>query len=204
MLKNIDLLDDEQVNFINVYQDDHKEAYCSKCGEHPFENAKYRLNEQVDNLLTYVKNNIKVIPVISIHTPHKWDYTVLGIVTGQTTTGTGLVSEFASDFTDFFGGQSGSYNKKIASGEINAMNQLRAKTARMKGNAVIATDLDYSEMGSTKGMIMVCATGTAVKLHNTDVLGNDVVNAINEFEKNVETLEKLRSKYSNYLSSRNK
>ena len=34
----------------------------------------------------------------------------------------------------------------------------------MGGNAIIGTDIDYSEVGGGKGMLMVCMSGTAIEL----------------------------------------
>jgi hypothetical protein len=34
------------------------------------------------------------------------------------------------------------------------------------GNAVIATDIDYAEVGGVRAMLMVCMAGTAVRLNN--------------------------------------
>lgn len=92
------------------------------------------------------------------------------MVTGQSTTGTGVISEFTSSFTDFFGAQSGRYNQKLKAGENMCFNQLRLQTLDLSGNAVIATDIDYSEIGGGKGMLMVCMAGTAIQLTNVDIL----------------------------------
>ena len=58
------------------------------------------------------------------------------MVTGQTTTGTGVLTEFTSSFTDFFGVQSGRHNKKLKDGEDMCKVQLRTQTLNMGGNAV--------------------------------------------------------------------
>ena len=69
------------------------------------------VNERKE-LKLLLERNISNIPVISIHSPLKWNYKVLGMVTGQTTTGTGVLTGFTSSFTDFFGVQSGRHNKE--------------------------------------------------------------------------------------------
>jgi hypothetical protein len=48
---------------------------------------------------------------------------------------------------------------------------------------LIATDIDYSELGSFKGMIMVCMSGTAVKLNNLEILGDERTEHIQELVK---------------------
>ena len=40
------------------------------------------------------------------------------------------------------------------------------------GNAVVAADIDYAEVGGASAMLMVCMTGTAVKLSNPEILGD--------------------------------
>jgi uncharacterized protein YbjQ (UPF0145 family) len=120
-----------------------------------------------------LQKNISVVPVVSTHSPLNWDYDILSMVTGQSTTGTGVISEFSSSFTDFFGVQSSRFNKKLKAGEEICFAQLRKQALDLGGNAVIATDIDYSEVGGAKGMLMVCMGGTAIKLKNTNILGQD-------------------------------
>jgi hypothetical protein len=50
----------------------------------------------------------------------------------------------------------------------------------MGGNAVVATDIDYSEVGGDKGMLMVCMSGTVVKLNNISILHETKVKALEE------------------------
>jgi len=123
---------------------------------------------------------ISAIPVISLQNPANWDYEVLEMVTGQSTTGTGVVSEFTSSFTDMLGRQSGRYNRKIKGGESICFSQLRLQTLNLGGNAVIAADIDYSEVGGEKGMLMVCMAGTAIRLKNLEILGEQKADAIQE------------------------
>ncbi|HWB26830.1 MAG TPA: heavy metal-binding domain-containing protein [Chitinophagaceae bacterium] len=142
-----------------------------------------------DALIREAEHLIDAIPVVTTHTPLNWDYDILGLVTGQSVTGTGVVSEISSSITDFFGMQSIRYNNKLKVGEKLCLAQLRKQTVDWGGNAIIATDIDYSELGGLKGMIMVCIAGTAVRLKNTDVLGETK----NEQIKNlVALLEKLK------------
>ena len=115
------------------------------------------------------------------------------MVTGQSTTGTGVVSEFTSSFTDLFGAQSGRYNKKLKAGEEMCFAQLRKQAIDIGGNAVIATDIDYSEVGGDKGMLMVCMAGTAIKLRNLSVLGKERELKIGELNKFNDRLKILLS-----------
>lgn len=101
-----------------------------------------------------------------------WDYEALTIVTGQTVIGTGVIAELSSDFNDLFGSKSNTLAEKLSLGEVHCAAQIRKKTIDQGGHAVLATDIDYSEMGSLRGMMMVCMSGTAVRLKNPEVLIN--------------------------------
>jgi len=52
----------------------------------------------------------------------------------------------------------------------------------MGANAVIGVDIDYAEVGGAKGMVMVCMSGTAVRLRNPEVVSPDLSQQIQELE----------------------
>jgi uncharacterized protein YbjQ (UPF0145 family) len=114
---------------------------------------------------------IPKMPIVTIQNPYGWKYKIKGMVTGQSTTGTGVISEFASGFTDFFGMQSGRHNDKIRAGEELCAYQLKMKAFNMGADAIVGVDIDYAELGGGKGMIMVCMSGTAVELENKEIFG---------------------------------
>lgn len=120
-----------------------------------------------------LQKQLDFIPITSIHSPLDWSYSVNGLVTAQSVIGTGLVSQIASSFTDLFGAQSGVYTGKLRSSEELCKAILRAETLRQGGNAIVAADLDYAEVGGSHAMLMVCMTGTAVYLRNTEILGEE-------------------------------
>jgi uncharacterized protein YbjQ (UPF0145 family) len=160
------MLDENEIAIIKEFVAKDKTNGCITCKSEELDEGRTALAKEYETLHGEITVRLPKVPVISIHTPLNWDYNVLGMVTGQTTTGTGVISEFTSSFTDFFGAQSGAYNKKLAKGEEMVMSQMRAKAVKLGANAVIASDLDYSELGDGKGMLMVCGAGTAIKLNN--------------------------------------
>ncbi|MGB0778312.1 MAG: heavy metal-binding domain-containing protein [Flavobacteriaceae bacterium] len=180
LMSSAKLLDPDKTNIINEYHNKKSEAYCNKCGKKLFGKYKSALFDEKYRISCKLQKFISIIPVISTHSPLNWDYNILEMVTGQSTTGTGVISEFTSSFTDLFGAQSGRHNKKLKSGEDMCFAQLRKQALDLGGNAVIATDIDYSELGAGKGMIMVCMAGTAVQLKNSDVLGQQKAKQIDE------------------------
>ena len=154
---------------------------------------KSKVINEKNSVLKEIEILISNIPVISAQNPLNWDYEILDMVTGQSTTGTGVIAEFTSTFSDMFGLQSGRFNKKLKNGEDLCFSQIRKKAIDIGGNAVIATDIDYSEVGGDKGMLMVCMGGTAVRLKNLEILGE-------ERSKNIAKLMEVNTRL-NYLSS---
>jgi uncharacterized protein YbjQ (UPF0145 family) len=166
------ILFQSEIDLINFYHDTHSETYCTSCGEELKNLYSKKLIDERATIKKLFEENISGIPVVSINSPLGWEYETISIATAQSTTGTGVISDFMSDFTDFFGVQSGSYNEKIKKGENICLTQLRQQALHLGGNAVIATDVDYAEVGGGKGMLMVCMTGTAIKLKNIEILND--------------------------------
>jgi uncharacterized protein YbjQ (UPF0145 family) len=167
------LLSEGKIDVINEYSTEKRTGGCTKCSENDFDEAKSKLGAELLSVRQQLVDLIEFVPVVSLQSPFKWEYEVLGMVTGQSTTGTGFISEFTSSWTDLFGAQSGRYNSKLRAGEDLCFGQLRTQCLNMGGHAVIGTDIDYSEVGGMKGMLMVCMAGTAVKLSSLDVLGSE-------------------------------
>jgi uncharacterized protein YbjQ (UPF0145 family) len=189
------LLDKIETKLINRMLEKAADAYCDKCGKELRKEAITKYRNLIDQLEQYLKKNIKHIPILTTHLPYGWEYESCSIVTGQSVTGTGAISEFKSDFSDFFGGQSGSFNKKLAAGEARCFSQLRAKALKVDANAIIATDIDYGEAGASKGMLMVCAAGTAVRVINKEVFGAnmEIIEKLHETKKELEELSNYKS-----------
>jgi len=170
LLSGVSLMSSKSNQIISEYKGGDQIEYCTKCGKDKLKQASKELDAECNQLAKSLRTYISKVPIATIHSPDKWDYTVLGMVSGQSTTGTGVISEFTSSITDFFGAQSRRYNTKLRAGEEICFTQIRKQTLDLGGNAIIGTDIDYSELGEGKGMIMVCVAGTAVKLNNPNVL----------------------------------
>ena len=88
----------------------------------------------------------------------------LGIVTGEVILGANLVRDLFAGIRDIVGGRSAAYEEVLQNGREQALAEMRERAARLGGNAVIGVDLDYEVLGSNGSMLMVSATGTAVRL----------------------------------------
>jgi len=186
----VELLHSMVTEMVNHFSDKDKEAYCTKCPsdlfravEEQFNVSKLKLKEEIDSLIKYV-------PIVTIYDPTKWDYTVVEMVTAQYVVGTGVVSEIGSGITDLFGMRSDIYATKLKNGEEFCKNILRYNTLLLGCNAIIGTDVNYSEAGGLKGMLMVCMSGTAVKLNNPEI--TTYANEINKVVELIKELENIR------------
>lgn len=173
LMSKVELLNDKKIGIINLYNEAKKEGYCTKCGEDLFKDANDKWLKERMTLFNKIKSLMYVIPAISIHSPLNWDYEVIDVVTGQSTMGTGFFTEWSAGWADIWGKQSRLQNDKIKKGEKSSFDQIKKQTLDLEGNAILATDIDYAEVGGVKAMIMVCVTGTAVRLKNFDILGSD-------------------------------
>jgi uncharacterized protein YbjQ (UPF0145 family) len=179
----------KEVELINRFSEFTSNGYCQKCNnENNFlGNAKkkyFKLKNELADSLNALTSELtelsQFVPIISLHTPQDWRYKTIEIISAQVVSGTGIVAEIASNWTDFFGMDSGIYNEKVKNAEDKCKSNLRMQTINLGGNAILGTDIDYSEAGGGKGMLMVCMAGTAVKITN-----------LHDLEYNSSALEKL-------------
>ena len=87
----------------------------------------------------------------------------LGIVTGETIIGANIIKDFFAGIRDIVGGRSGSYEKLLREAKDTALKEMQDQAQSLGATAVIGIDLDYETVGSKGGMLMVTASGTAVK-----------------------------------------
>jgi uncharacterized protein YbjQ (UPF0145 family) len=88
----------------------------------------------------------------------------LGIVTGETIIGANIFRDIFAGIRDIVGGRSGSYEKVLGEARETALREMQERAAAMGANAVVGVDLDYEVLGAQNGMLMVSASGTAVRL----------------------------------------
>ncbi|TMM46625.1 heavy metal-binding domain-containing protein [Qipengyuania marisflavi] len=88
----------------------------------------------------------------------------LGIVTGEVIVGANIFRDLFANIRDIVGGRSGSYERILSEAREQAIQELQAECAGRGGNAVVGVDLDYEVIGDTGSMLMVSASGTAVKV----------------------------------------
>jgi len=87
----------------------------------------------------------------------------LGIVTGETIIGANIFKDFFAGIRDIVGGRSGSYESVLREAKEIALKEMEEEAQKIGASAVIGIDLDYETVGAKGGMLMVTASGTAIK-----------------------------------------
>jgi uncharacterized protein YbjQ (UPF0145 family) len=88
----------------------------------------------------------------------------LGIINAQSIIGANIFKDFLGGLRDVFGGRSKTYEKVIEQAKEDALRELAEKAQSMGANAIIGVDLDFETIGGSGSMLMVIASGTAVRL----------------------------------------
>ena len=66
--------------------------------------------------------------------------------------------------SNFFGGRSGTYEEELINARQQALAEMEQRAAQLGADAVVGVDIDYEVLGADNGMLMVTASGTAVRL----------------------------------------
>ena len=88
----------------------------------------------------------------------------LGIVVGEAILGANIFRDLFAGIRDIVGGRSGSYEKELAKARQIALDEMQDHARSLGAEAVVGVDIDYEVLGENNGMLMVSASGTAVKL----------------------------------------
>lgn len=88
----------------------------------------------------------------------------LGIVTGEAIMGANMFKDMFASIRDIVGGRSGAYEEELRRAKDIAMSEMTDNARRLGANAILSVDLDYETVGANGSMLMVTASGTAVRL----------------------------------------
>ena len=93
-------------------------------------------------------------PIVSYH----------GLVTGEAILGANIFRDLFASVRDVVGGRSGAYESVLREARDRAIEEMVAEARAHGADAVVGVDLDYEVIGKEGSMLMVAASGTAVKL----------------------------------------
>ena len=87
-----------------------------------------------------------------------------GVVFGEVISGVNFIRDIKASIRNIVGGRSGSYEEELIKARSQAMDEMADRAIKLGADAVVGIDIDYEILGQDNGMLMVTASGTAVKL----------------------------------------
>ena len=88
----------------------------------------------------------------------------LGIVNGEAVIGANIFRDMFASVRDVVGGRAGGYERSLAGARDAALKDMVDAAKEMGATGIIGIDIDYAVLGETNGMMLVAASGTAVKM----------------------------------------
>jgi uncharacterized protein YbjQ (UPF0145 family) len=87
-----------------------------------------------------------------------------GVVFGEVISGVNFIRDIKASIRNIIGGRSGSYEEELIKARTQALDEMADRAIRLGADAVVGIDIDYEVLGQDNGMLMVTASGTAVRL----------------------------------------
>lgn len=87
-----------------------------------------------------------------------------GVVFSEVIAGVNAIKDLAAGFRDIFGGRSQSYEDELLKARQEALFELEKRAEKLNANAIVGVKIDVETVG-TGSMLMVVATGTAVRIN---------------------------------------
>ena len=90
----------------------------------------------------------------------------VGVVTGEAILGANAFRDLFAGLRDIVGGRSAGYERSLRQARETALEEMVAEAEQMGADAVVGVDVDYEsiQVGQGGSMLMVSASGTAIKL----------------------------------------
>ena len=88
----------------------------------------------------------------------------LGVVTGEAIIGANIFTDLLAGIRDIVGGRAGAYENALRRARDEALKEMEEEAQGRGADAILGVDVDYEVLGKNNGMLMVSASGTAVKL----------------------------------------
>ena len=88
-----------------------------------------------------------------------------GVISSEVIIGANIFKDILGGLRDILGGRSGTYERVMEDAKNQALKELETKALRLGANAIVGIDLDFETIGSSGSMLMVSASGTAVRIN---------------------------------------
>jgi len=87
----------------------------------------------------------------------------LGLVSGEAIMGADIFKDLFAGIRNIVGGRAAAYEQELRRAKDIALEEMTENAKTLGANAIIGVDLDYETLGQGGNMLMVSASGTAVK-----------------------------------------
>jgi uncharacterized protein YbjQ (UPF0145 family) len=89
--------------------------------------------------------------------------TYLGLVSGEAIMGADIFKDLFAGIRNIVGGRAAAYEQELRRAKDIALEEMVESAKSLGANAIVGVDLDYETLGQGGNMLMVSASGTAVK-----------------------------------------
>lgn len=105
--------------------------------------------------------------ILTTESSHNFDIAQrLEIIAAECVLGMNIFKDIGSAMRDFVGGRNEAYQTALRDARKSVLAELRREALKLGADAVVAVDLNYSEIsGGGKSMLFLVASGTAVRLN---------------------------------------
>ena len=86
-----------------------------------------------------------------------------GIVSGEAIMGADIFKDLFAGIRNIVGGRAAAYENELRRAKGIAIAEMEENAKSLGANAIVGVDLDYETLGQGGNMLMVSASGTAVK-----------------------------------------
>lgn len=88
----------------------------------------------------------------------------LGVISAESVHGINVVRDFFTGVRDFFGGRSQTLERALKEARAEVVDEIRQRAGAINADAIVGLDFQISMPSGRGGMLVVFATGTAVRL----------------------------------------
>lgn len=132
---------------------------CAKCNQERQQDGDYAEKKRADD---------KAIKAVILTTKtYPQDIRILervGIVSAECAFGMNIFKDLFAGVRDIVGGRSEAGQKTMRDARRTALYELKKEAHEVGANAAVGVDLDYVELSAAGSMVMLVASGTAVKV----------------------------------------
>lgn len=87
----------------------------------------------------------------------------LRVVAGETISGVNVIKDFTAGIRNLVGGRAENYERELMQARESALAEMVQRAQELGAEGVVGVDIDYEVLGADNGMLMVTASGTAVR-----------------------------------------